>query len=141
MDADRDGDGLSDGGEVNTHGSSPTKADTDDDGLNDYVEVTVHGSNPSLKDSDGDGFGDLFEVETGFDPASGTSTPEAYSEILIAVEFRFNAANGVTYKVESSTDLANWEFVEGGIVGAGTGVTRFYTTEATPKRYFRARRE
>jgi uncharacterized repeat protein (TIGR02543 family) len=141
VDADTDRDGLPDGDEVNTHGSSPTKTDTDDDGLTDYVEVTVYGSNPALKDSDSDGFDDLFEVETGFDPASGTSTPEAYSEMLIAVEFRFNAAADVTYKIESSTDLENWELVEGGIVGVGDRVTKFYTTEATPKRYFRARRE
>lgn len=141
VDADTDRDGLTDGAEVDTHGSSPIKGDTDDDGLSDYVEVTVHRSNPTLKDSDGDGFEDLFEVNTGFDPASGTSTPEAYSEMLIAVEFRFNAASGVTYKVESSTDLGAWTVAESGIVGTGATITRFYTTEATEKRYFRATRE
>ena len=139
--ADTDVDGLPDGDEINTHGSSPTNTDTDGDGLGDYAEVTVHHSNPALADSDGDGFDDKFEVETGFDPASGTSTPEAWSQMLIAVEFRFNAAAGVTYKIESSTDLQNWESVEGGIVGEGARVTRFYSIENMPKRYFRARRE
>ena len=96
--------------------SSPTSSDTDTDGLGDYEEVTVYHSNPAKKDTDDDGFEDKFEVETGFHPASATSTPEAYSEMLIAVEFRFNAAAGITYKIESSTDLDNWELVEGGIL-------------------------
>jgi len=141
VDPDTDGDDLGDGDEVNIHGSSPTKTDTDGDGLGDYVEVTVHGSNPAKRDTDGDGFDDLFEVQTGFDPTSGTSTPEAYSVMMIAVEFRFNAAAGMNYKIESSTDMENWELVEAGIAGTGGTVTRFYTTEAIPKRYFRARRE
>jgi hypothetical protein len=61
--------------------------------------------------------------------------------MMIAVEFRFNAAAGVGYKIESSTDLETWDLVEGGIAGEGATVVRFYTIEAMPKRYFRARRE
>jgi hypothetical protein len=122
---DLDSDGLGTLAEVNIHGTDPRDDDSDDDGLSDYVEVTVYGRNPALRDSDGDGFEDLFVVNTGFDPASDTSTPEAYSEMLIAVEFRFNAAAGVTYKVESSTDLDTWDLVESGIAGGGATITRF----------------
>jgi hypothetical protein len=43
--------------------------------------------------------------------------------------------------VESSTDLSTWTLAESGIVGTGATITRFYTTEATEKRYFRATRE
>jgi len=138
---DTDGDGLSDGDEVNTYGSDPLKTDTDEDGLNDYVEVIDYGTDPTKKDTDGDGFDDKFEVETGYDPTSPDSSPEAYSVMMIAVEFRFNAAAGVTYKIESSTDLENWETVESGIEGQGETVVRFYSIENKPKRYFRARRE
>ena len=137
---DTDGDGLLDGAEVNTHGSSPLLADTDEDGINDRVEVEVYGSNPSLKDSDGDGFDDLFEVNTGFDPAVGTSTPDALSTIRTAVEFRFNAATGVSYRIEASTDLNEWNIVETDILGESAVVTRFYSIENQPKRYFRVRR-
>ncbi len=137
---DTDGDGLLDGAEVNTHGSSPLLADTDADGLNDRVEVEVYHTNPTLKDSDGDGFDDLFEVNTGFDPALATSTPDALSTIRTAVEFRFNAANGVSYRIEASTDLDNWNTVETDIIGQSAVVTRFYSTENMPRRYFRVRR-
>ncbi len=137
---DTDGDGLLDGAEVNTHGSSPLLTDTDADGLNDRVEVEVYHSNPSLKDSDGDLFDDLFEVNTGFDPALATSTPDALSSIRTAVEFRFNAANGISYRIEASTDLDQWDIIEPAVIGESAVVTRFYSTENMPKRYFRVRR-
>lgn len=60
--SDSDGDGLSDGDEVNTHNTSPTQADTDSDGLSDGDEVNVHSTNPNLSDSDGDGLIDGDEV-------------------------------------------------------------------------------
>jgi uncharacterized delta-60 repeat protein len=137
---DTDGDGLLDGAEVNTHGSSPLLTDTDADGLNDRVEVEVYHSNPALKDSDGDLFDDLFEVNTGFDPALATSTPDALSSIRTAVEFRFNAANGISYRIEASTDLDQWDIIEPVVIGASAVVTRFYSIENQPKRYFRVRR-
>ena len=43
--------------------------------------------------------------------------------------------------IESSTDMENWDTVETGIAGAGDTVVRFYTNEAMPKRFFRARRQ
>jgi len=44
--ADTDGDGLLDGAEVFTYGSSPTSLDSDDDGYNDFDEVAV-GADPA----------------------------------------------------------------------------------------------
>jgi uncharacterized repeat protein (TIGR02543 family) len=134
---DSDSDGLTDGAEINTHGSNPKLADTDSDGLSDFAEVVTHGTNPAAKDSDGDGFDDLFEINTGFNPTLDSSTPDAISSIRTAVEFRFNAGNGLRYRIEGSTDLQNWETVETGIVGTGGVVTRFYSIENQPKRYFR----
>lgn len=137
---DTDGDGLLDGAEVNTHGSNPLLADTDEDGLSDRVEVEVYQSNPALKDSDGDGFDDAFEVNTGFNPALATSTPDALSSIRTSVEFRFNAANGVSYRIEASMDLNRWVVIEPAIIGQSAVVTRFSSIENQPKRYFRVRR-
>lgn len=121
-------------------GTSPSNADSDGDGIKDGTELTQYGTNPNLKDSDGDGFEDLFEINTGFNPASAISTPDALSSIRTAVEFRFNAANGVSYRIESSTDLVDWQIVEPLIIGASSVVTRFYSTENMPQRFFRARR-
>ena len=56
------------------------------------------------------------------------------------MEFRFNAANGVSYRIEESTDLDDWRTVETDIIGSGGVVVRFYITENLPKRYFRVRR-
>jgi uncharacterized repeat protein (TIGR02543 family) len=134
---DSDSDGLADGAEINTHGSNPKLADTDGDGLGDSAEVVTHGTNPAVKDSDADGFDDLFEINTGFDPKQSSSTPDAVSSIRTAVEFRFNAGNGLNYRIESSTDLETWTTVESDIIGTGGVVTRFYSTENQPKRFFR----
>lgn len=138
--SDSDRDGLSDGAELLIHGSNPLNADSDGDGLGDRVESLVHGTNPMVADTDGDGFDDATEILTGFDPTSGDSTPEALSSIRMAVEFRFHAADGVSYRIESSTDLVNWTSVETNILGEGVVISRHYPTEGQPKRYFRARR-
>ena len=51
--ADTDGDGLSDGDEVNTHETDPLQVDTDRDGLSDGDEVAI-GTDPGNPDTDGD---------------------------------------------------------------------------------------
>ncbi len=137
---DSDSDGLTDGAEINTHSSNPKLADTDSDGLSDFAEVVTHGTNPAAKDSDGDGFDDLFEINTGFNPTLDSSTPDAASGIQTAVKFWFNAAQGVSYRIEASTDLETWETIEAVVVGEGGRVTRFYDIENQPKRYFRVKR-
>lgn len=58
----------------------------------------------------------------------------------MSVEFRFNAASGVSYRIEDSTDLNEWNTIETDIIGTGGVVTRFYSIENQPQRYFRARR-
>lgn len=123
-------------------GTNPSVFDTDGDGLADGIEVHTHETNPNLADSDGDGFNDGFEVNTGFNPKSGASTPDALSSIRTAVEFRFNAADGVNYRIEASENLLDWATIETDIAGPNGGgvVTRFYSTDSFPKRYFRARR-
>ena len=145
---DTDGDGILDKYETGTGiyvsptntGTSPTNPDTDGDGLTDGQEVNTYHSNPNIADTDGDGFSDGFEVSTGFSPTDPASTPDTLSSIRIAAEYRFNAANGISYRIEASTDLANWSTIETPIIGNGGVMTRFYSIEGQPKRFFRSRR-
>ena len=143
--ADTDGDGLSDGAEVNTHQTNPRVADTDGDGLSDGAEVNTYFTNPKLSDTDGDGFSDGFEVTAGLSPISAASTPESASSIIkvspTTVEFRFNAANGISYRIEASADLVTWSTLEPVVIGSGGPVTRPYSTMTLlPRRFFRCRR-
>jgi predicted outer membrane repeat protein len=100
---DTDGDGLSDGDEVNIHSTDPLNPDTDGDGipdgwevqhgldpldptdanldsdgdgLTDYEEYLL-GTDPNNWDTDGDGISDGSEVNQGYDPLDPDSTPEA----------------------------------------------------------------
>ena len=145
---DTDGDGILDRYETGTGvyvsptdtGTSPTNPDSDGDGLTDSQEVNVIHSNPNLHDTDGDGFDDGVEVATGFSPTSAASTPDSLSSIRTAAEYRFNAANGISYRIETSTDLATWTTLETPIIGTGGVITRFYSIEGQAKRFFRSRR-
>lgn len=67
---DTDGDGLSDGVEVNTHETDPVAADTDGDGLSDGAEVNTHQTDPLTVDTDGDGLDDAQEVDGPTDPTN-----------------------------------------------------------------------
>lgn len=60
--ADTDGDGLSDGDEVNKYHTNPLKADSDGDGLSDGDEVLKYHTDPMKADTDGDGLSDGDEV-------------------------------------------------------------------------------
>lgn len=65
--ADTDGDGLSDGAEVDTYLTNPIKIDSDLDGLGDSAEINTHNTDPTLIDSDGDGIDDGREISLGLD--------------------------------------------------------------------------
>lgn len=67
---DSDGDGLTDGAEVNgtPYATSPTKKDTDDDGLNDKAELQTYNTDPTAPDSDGDLLDDPDELKMGTNP-------------------------------------------------------------------------
>jgi hypothetical protein len=65
---DTDGDGCSDGEEVDTHGTDPLNADSDGDGLPDGDELDVYGTDPLDPDTEGDGMPDGWESSFGLDP-------------------------------------------------------------------------
>ncbi len=79
--ADTDGDGLTDGDELNTYGTNPGVADTDGDGLTDGDEVNVHGTDPLDKDTDGDLLWDSDEVfNHGTDPLVADTDGDGLSD-------------------------------------------------------------
>lgn len=73
-DDDSDDDGLTDGSEVNTHGTNPLIADSDLDGLSDGDEVNVVNTLPLDPDTDDDGINDGPEVAAGLNPLLADAT-------------------------------------------------------------------
>ena len=88
--ADTDGDGLSDGAEINIYHTNPLNPDTDGDGLTDGQEVAL-GLNPLVRDTDGDGFEDAFELAAGSGATVLSSRP--LSSQLLQID-GFTYANG-----------------------------------------------
>lgn len=87
LDPDTDDDGLKDGFEIITSLTDPLLADTDGDTLSDGFEVAfIPATNPLLTDSDADGAPDAWEVRTGYNPASGSSSPPVFPH-AIGVKF------------------------------------------------------
>jgi hypothetical protein len=123
---DVDGDGLTDGDEVNLYGTDPLSADSDGDGFTDGSEVAV-GMNPLQnmfnnpesadwdKDYDGDGMSNRYEVNYTFlnlsDPsdASGDFDGDGLSNV--------NECSLGT--LPDKTDSDNDGFTDGGEVAAG----------------------
>ncbi|MHA2092899.1 MAG: hypothetical protein ACW98K_18800 [Candidatus Kariarchaeaceae archaeon] len=80
---DTDGDGLSDGDEVNIHGTDPLNPDTDGDGLSDGDEFIIYKTSFLDKepDSDGDGLLDALEiVDYGTDPYNPDTDGDGLSD-------------------------------------------------------------
>ncbi|MDA8958568.1 leucine-rich repeat protein [Akkermansiaceae bacterium] len=146
---DSDGDGLPDYAETNSGifnsiedtGTDPENSDTDGDGLTDYEEVENFKTNPLAIDSDADGFSDKYELDTSYDPNSAESVPDAFVEIMTAIEIKFTASLGATYSIEFSTDNQNWSILEGDIVGEGGAVERLYSKQDYPTGFFRVERK
>jgi hypothetical protein len=69
---DPDYDGLTTDEET-ALGTDPLNADTDGDGLSDFDEVRTYLTDPLLTDSDGDGMSDAAEITAGSNPNDSTS--------------------------------------------------------------------
>ena len=109
--ADTDGDGLTDGAEVNTHLTNPLLADTDGDGLSDGAEVNTHGTNPLLADTDGDNYSDGAEITAGTNPLNPASYPPPPAYNVHINEFMANSspkANDPTAPLDMDGDSGDW---------------------------------
>lgn len=110
--ADTDGDGLTDGEEINTYHSTPLLPDTDGDGLTDGDEVKQNHTSPLLADSDGDGRTDAEEVQTGSNPMVAdaatyqmpviTTSPRTFDWTLDNVQIVWDHSRG-------QTAVGSWE--------------------------------
>ena len=67
--SDPDGDGLATTNET-ALGTDPLNADSDGDGISDGDEINTHGSDPLLADSDNDGLADGQEIQCGTSPTN-----------------------------------------------------------------------
>ena len=76
--SDSDGDGLTDGEEINRYKTNALVADSDGDSLSDGAEVLIYKSNPLLTDSDGDSMPDAEEIDEGLNPIDDSDCPSWY---------------------------------------------------------------
>ncbi len=123
--ADTDGDGLSDGNEINTRHTDPLRADTDGDGLSDYQESVTYNTNALIADTDGDGFSDQDEI-LGYatDPNDANSKPQSITimnqlfESDVLPVFWVNAAsNNANWYVDSSQAFGGAKSLRSGNIG------------------------
>lgn len=127
-DDDTDDDSLSDGAEVNDHGTNPKSADTDNDGIDDGEELVAGAdtyiTDPLLADTDMDGHSDGDEVANSTDPTDPNDPPAAApmlighwpmddEEGLIATDL----VNG-NHGSWGNADGSNLEWTQGQIGGA-----------------------
>lgn len=78
---DEDADGLT-RGEEDELNTDPVLADTDGDGLSDGDEVNTHGTLPLIDDTDGDGVADGDEIAAGTDPLDGAAAAAATDAVV-----------------------------------------------------------
>ena len=136
--SDSDDDGLSDSDEVNIHGTDPSDSDSDDDGLSDSDEVNMHSTNPLNSDSDGDNEPDGIEVLMGFNPINSVSKLDFRGSASgTGFELSFMTTTGRMFYIESRDSLIVGEWVER--IGLGGTGAEFVLIDPsiTSNRYYR----
>ncbi len=122
---DADGDGLSNGAEINDYLTDPLNPDTDGDGMEDGYE-NWHGFSPlslelgtskaSTADFDGDGMSNKDEHDVGR-VALMANESFAPLDFIFTHELRWFGRSDFWYTVEVSTDLQQWQAFEYGFIG------------------------
>jgi hypothetical protein len=106
---DPDGDGLTTAQEQ-ALGTDPLKADTDGDGLSDGDEVNIYHTNPLLADSDSDSQTDRLEITAGTDPTNSVSAFKItglWVGTNNTVDLQWSGATDRLYRVNRSTALTS----------------------------------
>ncbi len=120
LDAEADGDGISDSAEAGPDPTNPVNSDgdeqpdyldkdSDDDGLADSEEAT-YGTDPTKADTDDDGTDDLAEIvyaqENGYDPGQQAIDPEKkVPDGMFYVVLPYNAKNPAQRELDFSTNI------------------------------------
>ena len=118
-DDDADHDGLTYAQET-ALGTDPRYADTDGDGISDGDEVNVYHTNPLLADTDGDGISDGDEIAAGtdpLDPKSNFKVVAAQRLVNGSFALSWSAIAGKTYRVlrSATVGFASFDVVAAGI--------------------------
>ncbi len=121
-DEDCDNDGLTNREEYQ-RGANPVGTDSDLDGLTDGEEVNRHGTDPLKQDTDGDGADDLWEIQHGFDPTAAqdsfAATAEAQtSDLSVSVELNLPGRQAQTLAVAPELENAYLDSTLPGYLGA-----------------------
>ncbi len=103
--ADTDGDGLSDGDEVNRYHTNPLRADTDGDGLTDGAEVNTYHTNPLNRDTDGDGLSDGQEITAHLNPLVRDNPVPLIISLILSEDDRDN--DGIEDSVDNCPTIYN----------------------------------
>ncbi len=89
---DKDNDGLTNIQEY-WLGLNPNNQDTDGDGLSDGAEINTYGTNPLLADTDADGMPDGWEVSYGLDPRRNDAKEDRDFDFLTNLQEYQNSPN------------------------------------------------
>lgn len=108
---DADYDGLTMGQET-LAGSDPRQFDSDGDGISDGDEVNIHGTDPTRADSDGDGQADNAELAAGTNPLANGSLLRVTSAVKSPAGFVLNwsSVSGKSYRVLRSQELGSGNY-------------------------------
>lgn len=130
--SDPDGDGLDTDTET-TLGTDPLNADTDGDGITDGDEVNVEHTDSLNPDTDGDSIGD------GEERRSGTSPTNAWDKLVITEikvsdakpTIKWKSVTGKNYRVNCWTNLSGEAFSTVASTVPATAPTNTFTDTAT----------
>ncbi|MFO7870425.1 MAG: C25 family cysteine peptidase [Kiritimatiellia bacterium] len=126
---DADGDGLSNLEEYYAR-TSPLLQDTDGDGLDDFKEINVYNTDPLKNDTDGDGMADGDEVIAGTDPDNENDVFLIDSLGLPGTNMFTLSCNSFTnrwYILQTGSDLTGTNGWRGVLTNSGTGGELVFT--------------